>query len=58
MFLLGQKVEKNISDPKFIGDFLAMSVFLIKFPANFIDHLRLPVTNQQSTYLEIFLRLI
>lgn len=55
---LGQKVEKNISDRKFIGDFLAMSVFLIKFPANFIEHLRFPVTNQRSAYLEIFLRLI
>lgn len=54
---LGQKVEKNISNRKFIGDFLAMSVFLIKFP-NFIEHLRLPVTNQRSTYMEIFLRLI
>lgn len=55
---LGQKVEKNISDRKFIGDFLAMSAFRIKFTVNFIDHLRLPVTNQRSTYLEIFLRLI
>lgn len=55
---LGQKVEKNISDRKFIGDSLAMSVFLIKFPANFFEHLRLPVTNQRSAYLEIFLRLI
>lgn len=51
---LGQEVEINISDRRFIGDYLAMSVFLIKFPANFIDHLRLPVTNQRSTHLEIF----
>lgn len=32
---LGQKVEKNISDRKFIGDFLAMSAFRIKFTCKF-----------------------